>query len=283
MDALPLSWLAAIAQIEQGLARRVVVIGSTDVGKSSFIRAGIDAVTAVGLPLPLIDLDPGQKMVGPPGTAALRAGRVERLVFIGSTSASEVAMIVSAASSLAASAKDGFIVNTAGFVRGLGARLQSMTIAALQPDLIVALGGEEPLKPILDAHSDVAIVRIERAPFARRKSPSERARIRQAAFSAAMEVSEEVVLLSDALSFTPGRPAAFLDVARPVCALATTDGTVASVGILQEVGENTVVWAKPPLSAVTVVQLGKMSAEPTPAGWKLLEQLRPTWQQESPL
>ena len=68
---LPPSWAAAIARIEEGLVRRVLVLGETDVGKSTFIRAAVSAVSQVGAPLPLIDLDPGQKMIGSPGTAAL--------------------------------------------------------------------------------------------------------------------------------------------------------------------------------------------------------------------
>lgn len=273
-------WAAAIARIENGSARRVVVIGTTDAGKSSFIRAALTAAAEVGAPLPLIDLDPGQKMMGPPGTAILGTdGRVDRMVFIGSTSAGEVSRIAGAAKSLARSAAEGFIANTAGFVRGLGAKLQSCTIAALQPDLVVAIGEEELLKPILDAHPTIPVVRLERSPFARRKSPSERAGIRQGAFAAALERAERVTLGTADLSFTPGPPASFRGPARPICVLAAADGEAMSIGILQEVGKDTVVIAETPLSTVAVIGLGKMWARPTPAGWQLLEQLSPAWEQ----
>jgi polynucleotide 5'-kinase involved in rRNA processing len=258
----------------------VVVVGATDVGKSTFIRAAVTAATQAGSPLPLIDLDPGQKMIGPPGTAALGWGaEIEQLVFIGSTSASEVSKIIGAASLLAHASADRFIANTAGFVRGLGARLQSATIAALQPDLIVAIGEQDRLRPILDAHRDIAVALLERPLSASRKSAAQRARLRQAAFAAALEGAEVIMLRTPELSFNPAPPVSFTDAARPICALARADGKVIGIGVLQEVGEEAVVFtACGPRSATAEVQLGKMWASPSPAGWQLLEKLTPSWQ-----
>lgn len=238
------------------------------------------AACQAGIPLPLIDLDPGQKMIGPPGTAALGSGTgVERLVFIGSTSANEVSKIVGAASLLAHASADGFIANTAGFVRGLGARLQSGTIAALRPDLIVAIGQEDRLRPILDAHRDIAVALLERPQSARRKSAAQRARLRQAAFAAALIGAEPMMLRTRDLSFTPAPPVHFTDTARPVCALAEASGEMIGMGVLQEVGEETVVFtARGAGSAVAALQLGKMWACPSAAGWQLLEKLTPSWQ-----
>jgi hypothetical protein len=81
------------------------------------------------------------------------------------------------------------------------------------------------------------------------------------------------------LSFTPASPVSFTDAARPVCALAKADGKVIGIGVLQEVGEDTVVFtACGTRSATAEVQLGKMWASPSPAGWQLLEKLTPSWQ-----
>jgi polynucleotide 5'-hydroxyl-kinase GRC3/NOL9 len=258
----------------------VVVVGETDVGKSTFIRAAMTAASQVGIPLPLIDLDPGQKMIGPPATAALGSDTgVERLVFIGSTSASEVSKIVGAASLLAHASADGFIANTAGFVRGLGARLQSATLAALQPDLIVAIGEEDRLRPILDAHRDIAVSLLERPLLARRKSAAQRARLRQTAFAAALDGAEAMMLRTRDLSFTPAPPVSFTDAARPICALADADRVTIGVGVLQEVGEETVVFtARGAGSTVAELQLGKIWACPSAAGWQLQEKLTPSWQ-----
>jgi hypothetical protein len=114
----------------------VIVLGATDVGKSTFIRASL---VAVANDTRLIDLDPGQKMLGAPGTASLgwldgRGGeRLDRFVFLGSTSATMFSAIASAAAALAERSGP-FIVNTSGFVQGLGARLQAMTMASIAPD-----------------------------------------------------------------------------------------------------------------------------------------------------
>lgn len=277
---LPPSWVAAIARIEEGLARRVVVLGETDVGKSSFIRATMSGVANSGSPLSLIDLDPGQKMIGPPGTVALGSDTdVQRLVFVGSTSAGELSRIIPAASLLAHAAADDFIVNTAGLVRGPGVRLQSATLAAVRPDLIVVIGPQEPLTSILDAHPGIAIIRLERSPLATRKTVSERARRRQAGFAAVLAGAAEVTLARDTVCFMPAPPVMFPEDARPVCALAGADGEVDSLGILQEVGVESVVFAALADCAAAIVQLGKMWARPSRDGWQLLERLSPSWQQ----
>src|SRR4051812_13568510 len=59
------AWAEALARIVSHPWRRVVVIGATDVGKSSFIRMAM-ASAAASAPAALLDCDPGQKMVGPP-------------------------------------------------------------------------------------------------------------------------------------------------------------------------------------------------------------------------
>jgi polynucleotide 5'-kinase involved in rRNA processing len=233
--------------------------------------------------LALIDLDPGQKMIGPPGTAGLAHGCVmTRLVFIGSTSASELSRIAGAAQTLAGSAAEGFIANTAGFVHGLGAKLQTATIHALRPDLIVAIGSQEELAPITGAHPDTPVAWLGRAPFARRKSTSERAATRQAAFASALNGAEALVVPGGKLRFTPMPPAAFHGASRPVCALASAEGEMNSLGILLEAANETVVHAVVSPSSPAVIQLGKMWARPGPAGWQLLEQLSPAWRQTEP-
>src|SRR4051812_44571804 len=103
----------------------LLVLGPMDVGKSSFLRA-----LARRRPgLALLDLDPGQKMIGPPGSASLGSlepePRLERFVFLGSTAVRGFGALLAAARSLAASAEGRPIaVNTSGFVKGPGALLQ---------------------------------------------------------------------------------------------------------------------------------------------------------------
>jgi polynucleotide 5'-hydroxyl-kinase GRC3/NOL9 len=275
----PPDWAAALARIAGREKRRVVVIGATDSGKSSFIRAAMGAAAEAGIPLNLIDLDPGQKMLGPPGTATLGDGHcLRRLIFLGSTSASEIYKIVDAAGALADEAVDGFIANTSGFVRGLGARLQSLTISRLAPDLLVVLGDRAALAPILEAHPHVPTIRLGPAPAARRKSPAERRGTRQAAFDRALEHGERLHLNAGGVSFAPAPPAPFDGPARPVCALLDGRGEAMGVGVLERAeGGGLTMFAKPPPRPVHLLQLGKMWAEPSEDGWRLLERLGPSW------
>jgi hypothetical protein len=246
----------------------VLVLGATDMGKTSFIRAFLDEAGGAAR---LIDLDPGQKMIGPPGTVARgRLDLVERFVFVGTTSASALSAIARSARALAEGSEP-FIVNTSGFVKGIGARLQAMTVGAIEPDLIVELGSE----PIA-AGTQVPIIRLERSPLARRKSPAARAALRQAAFD--RELDGASTLAIDAAALEPGPLAPWDSPARPVCSLADADGNDLALGIIQAAeGETLSVYTRAPIAEVRLVRLGKMWAEPKEGSWRLLERLSPGW------
>ena len=271
-------WAEAILRASE--ARRVVVLGATDMGKTSFIR---EVLAAVRRDMKLIDLDPGQKMIGPPGTVALgllAMARVERFVFVGSTSASGIRAIARAAAELSslASRTSAFIANSSGFVKGLGARLQAATVAALKPDLIVEIAADAEVPSLIPARVPAAsAIRLLRSPLARRKSASVRARLRQEAFEGALEQAR-LELLSPTASFEPGRPASFAGSARPVCALADEIGVDVAYGILTDIsGEGIAVLTAGPVDAARTVRLGRMWAEPRDGSWRLLETLAPSW------
>ncbi len=278
MDALaqvhlPPSWSEAIA--EAGTRRRVLVLGGTDMGKSAFIRTFLESPDEAAR---LIDLDPGQKMLGPPGAATLgTAERLARFIFLGSTSASNIGGIARAAAALAEAAEP-FIVNTAGFVHGLGARLQALTVASVRPDLIVEIG--DPATPPIVAAPNVPLVRLERSPMARTKSPAARAANRQAAFERALGGGSSLRLREahvhpapPALAFAPAKGAL------PVCALADADGRDMCIGVLQAHDEESaVVHAIEPPRPIALIRLGKMWAAPGgKRAWRLLEKLSPAW------
>lgn len=271
---VPDDWLAALGRVDA--SRRILVLGAADVGKSSFIRAAL----ARNRDLRLLDLDPGQKMAGPPGTVALTgpgAIAVERFIFTGSTSASTLRALTTAASTLTGAAGGPVIANTSGFVRGLGARLQSLTIAAIRPDLIVAIEGELELEPILSPLTNIPVVRISPSPLARRKTAAERRRLRQAAFDAALAGAQKLALPGET-AFAPAPPIPLTGPQRPVCALADGSGEDMSVGILEELSpDGTHILAPPPSRGVALIRLGRMWAEPAGQGWKLLERRSPSW------
>ena len=263
---LPQDWTDALAALTA--ARRVLVLGATDMGKSSFIRA---LLASRDEPMRLIDLDPGQKMMGPPCTASCGCrDRLERFIFLGSTSAGSFRQLTQAGTVLAEGAEP-FVVNTGGYVQGPGARLQAMTAAALAPDAIVVIGPAPSLEPLL---ANTPALRLERSHEARRKSPSARAQIRQAAFAEALTGAERASFGPDEVNWEPGPPLPWPTEERPVCALADASGEDMTIGILEQ---ELTVWSRPPPRQVRTIRLGKMWAGPSANGWLLQERLSPAW------
>lgn len=259
----------------------MIVLGATDVGKSTFIRVYLRSADES---VRLIDLDPGQKMVGASGTASLGSldpetgrERLDRFIFLGSTSASMLSAIARAAAALAVEAGT-FIVNTSGFVRGLGARLQAMTVASVQPDLIVEIGGAPEAPPIVAAEG-IETIRLEASPLARRKSPGARAALRQAAFDRALAGASLLALPRLLTQVKPAPPAPFESEARPICSLADEAGADMEIGILEVFDEETLfIRARPPSRPPRLLRLGRMWAKPGGQGaWTLLEKLNPSW------
>ncbi|HEX8669851.1 MAG TPA: Clp1/GlmU family protein [Allosphingosinicella sp.] len=270
---LPQHWEEALGHAAR--ARRVAVIGPADVGKSSFIRA-----LAEHLPgLRVIDLDAGQKMIGAPGTVSL--GRIlpepqlESFVFLGSSGIGSFRILAGAAATLASRAGAApFALNTSGYVEGPGARLQAMALAAIVPDLVVAIAVPPALEPVLAPIADV--IRLGRSPFATRKTAGFKRRVRQQAFEAALAGATELVI--DDPLFQPGPPLPSSAGVRPVCALAGPDGRDLELGILLAAAEaQATVLARRPAADARLIRLGKMRAEPRDGGWRLRERLSPAF------
>jgi polynucleotide 5'-hydroxyl-kinase GRC3/NOL9 len=246
------------------------VLGATDAGKTSFIRALAEARAK----LSLIDLDPGQKMIGPPGTIGIGSlDALERFLFIGSTSASSLSAIWRGAETLARTRRS-FVVNTAGFIKGIGARLQAGTIAAVRPDAIVLIGEGDGLQSVLAAHEGMALIRVQRSAFARRKGMGERRRLRQAAFEEVLRGAERLAVPQ--ACFSPAPPRLFESAARPVCALGDAAGRDFAYGLLLDTDPVTML-VRERVGAAATIRLGKMWAEPVEGGWRLLDTLRPAW------
>lgn len=277
---LPPEWARAMAAAAN---KRVLVLGATDVGKSSFIRAFLKRDGRESL---LIDLDPGQKLIGPTGTASLghlQSPQPDAFIFLGSTSSSNIGAIARAGAALASQAgQASFVVNTSGFVAGLGARLQALTLAAVHPDLVVEIGQDPALPPIAAAHG-VPLIRLTPSPAARRKSPAVRALLRQQALEHAMKGVAHFMLQNAGLVFFPAPPlfdAAPEPGARPVCALADEKGRDMCIGVVEAHETEVVhVHAPPPEAPASILRIGRMWAAPDgQGGWRLLQKLSPAWQ-----
>lgn len=185
---IPPEWAETIRSILLKGEGRIVVLGPRDVGKSSFCRVLLDEAVRAGRAAALVDADLGQKAVGPPAAVTLayadRPGELAGLAFVGTTDPVRgLQRVVEGTRRLVAEARAGLVVvNTGGLVVGAGYRLKAAKLAAVRPDLAVALGTGPELDVLVERNAACPLVRLAPSPLARRKSASRRRRAREEAF-----------------------------------------------------------------------------------------------------
>jgi len=206
-----------------------VVIGHTDVGKTTFCLQLINAAVRVRVPVSLVDADIGQSEVGPPGTIGMAVAEREvdsldqlspkKLYFVGSTSpVGHLLPQVVGVKRLVDEALSHtrlVLVDTTGLVRGLiGRRLKTYKIDLLQPRHLVGIQKQGEVDYLLTAFSKSRGLVIHRLPApaqAARKPQEYRASRRRAMFYRAFHDAEGHILNLDLVVcrntyFTTGKP-----------------------------------------------------------------------------
>ena len=187
LDA-PSDWAAAAGRIAAGGVRRVLLLGARDAGKSTLCRVLLRCAAQGGREVALLDADPAQKLVGPAACSTLGRGGVPALSALAFTGTLDPLRgwrrLVAGTSRLAAEAGPDplLVVNTSGLLAGAGRRLKAAKIAAVRPDLLVALDGGPDLEAVLADHGSIPALRLARSPDARRKGEAERRALRLDAF-----------------------------------------------------------------------------------------------------
>ncbi len=194
------------------LARRVVaaqqlvlVIGSSDAGKSTFCRFLADVAVAEGLKVGFVDADIGQSEIGPPTTIGLkcfappmetpieRDGRADALYFVGAVSPRRNLLeVVTGTRRMVDAARDAecdfIVVDTTGYVHDNAAIvLKQHKIELLQPNHLVCIGRSTELEQITAGYSQqrwLAVHHLLPHPRVRSKSNKARARHRKSRLSA---------------------------------------------------------------------------------------------------
>ncbi len=209
---LPQGWEEAARQVVKEKPRKVLVLGETDTGKSTFIRFLLKTLLGSEVRCSLIDADIGQKDLGPPATVTLgefqflyelRLGKVGAMYFVGSTSPRRhlLPLLVGTKLLLERARGEVAVVNTTGFVRNAGFALKGFKIELLKPELIIALQRQQELEPLLRSYSHVPCLRLSVSARAKPKSFEERRTLRREAFRRYFAPAREMRLSMEEVRF----------------------------------------------------------------------------------
>jgi polynucleotide 5'-hydroxyl-kinase GRC3/NOL9 len=234
----PPDWQLLAEDLVRSDWRRLVVLGATDRGKSTFCRFLAQRFATAGINVTLLDTDPGQKMLGPPAcvtagyfNAAGRSGP-PALYFVGGTDpARRIGGIVAGAARLACAARGRLLINTSGLIGGPGHSLKRLKIDALCPDRIVAIARGPELDALLAPLPPARVHRLKPSPAAHGKSAASRAAARRAALAEALRGARQRRLEAVVVEMLE-RDGLAGDEAH-VCSLADQDGTEHGLGILR--------------------------------------------------
>ena len=190
---IPPAWTLSVENILQHRWRKILVLGATDRGKSTYCNLLAIKILSAGFRVAFVDADVGQKDVGPPATISLAYVKSEKgltdaqiagLYFAGAVSpAGHFLPIVVGTRRLVDMAQaDHVIVDTTGLIHRAGSVLKSFQIDSIRPDAIIAIEKRNELETILNAYSHLNILRLSPSRAARSKSPKERKLLREKSF-----------------------------------------------------------------------------------------------------
>ena len=148
----------------------VLVIGATDVGKSTFCRFLADSAMRQGLKTAFVDTDVGQSRIGPPTTIGMKFldpeslsvqfnGTADQLYFVGDLSPrGHYLEVLTGTRLMVDSARetdaDFIIIDTTGYIHGAPAIiLKQHKIELIRPNHVVCIGRSSELKQITAYYS----------------------------------------------------------------------------------------------------------------------------------
>ncbi len=210
---VPVWWAEALDQLVREGARKILVVGASDRGKSTFCALLCRKLWESGATVAFVDADIGQKDIGPPATISLAFFRGEALThtaahelfFVGATSPMGhfLPMVVGTLKLVhkASECAERVVIDTTGLVKDGGRELKGWQVEALEPDVIVCIERDGELDDLVRAQRHVRVIRLRPSPQAVRKSAMARRRLREQAFAEYFSGAEECELHLDALAF----------------------------------------------------------------------------------
>ncbi|MHB8731767.1 MAG: Clp1/GlmU family protein [bacterium] len=275
----------------------VMMLGATDVGKTTTATRLAGAAVRAGVPAAIVDADTGQSDLGPP--AAVGWGPVRGAVrwmsgvplaglwFVGETAPQRVHRhLVEGTLALTGQARRQgaqiVVVDTTGWIEGAGAVAAKLRkIRRLAPRHLVAIQRDREVEPILaQVPRGTVVHRLRPAAAVRRRAAQERRALREAKFAGYFAGSAPLVLDFD--DITPQRdtfyrerrvpPSRVLAEVPPealrhlLVGLADRRGTIKAMGTVADVDPvlRRIAFVAPPvpLRAVRVVQWGILRVTP---------------------
>ncbi len=198
-STIPKSWRTAAQALSDVKEGKVMIIGGTDVGKSTLCTYLTNDLLMRGLRVRVIDGDIGQADIGPPTTVgsavaldclfSLSDLSPSGMIFVGHTSPSHVETKLTLGIRRLANVEQNIltIINTDGWVLDPEAILYKIRlIAAVQPDLVIGISTDGELQPILSG-SQARSMRIEAARDVLSRSRSDRRELRIAGYKRFLE------------------------------------------------------------------------------------------------
>jgi len=233
------AWASLLNRLAEAHWHRLLVIGAPDRGKSTFCRLLLEKLQAQGSSAYLLDSALAEKLMGPPACLTLGALEGEDFksqahYFIGGLDASKrMAPVLAGAARLANEApRDArLVIDTGNCVHSAGRRLKRLKIDALGPDLVIALGLDAELEPLLATCPQDKVHRLPMHDAAKPRNAMARALERLEAFRTVFKNAASVAL--ENLVIEPWDAEAFegLD-GEFLCGLADAKGTELGLGIL---------------------------------------------------
>jgi len=198
----PEPWREVLALLPNRDWRRVMVIGAPDRGKAQFCLTLLRRLAGKS-PALLLDADIGRNLLPPPASVTLgrldAEGSLAPLAFRfagGVDPVPRLDAIVSACAALAKDVAERLIIKTCGLVNPAGRCLKQQKLAALQPDLVIALA--EPgdrLDPILAMIAPERLICLEALVPAAPLNAMQWAALRLAAFERMLRGATERMLV----------------------------------------------------------------------------------------
>jgi len=284
---IPPAWEQVASLCLKDNLRKILVLGAADRGKSTLCRFLVSRFCQAGSHAILVDSDVGQKDVGPPGAVTRGYLRLpadpyslelDGLYFVGAmTPLRHLLPMVVGTRDVVQSAGDAFVViNTTGFVHGIGYALKSYKIETVHPDLLIAVDPSDETAAITASYPQYRSVRITPSPRVDPKSRPMRREARQRAFAAYFGAGSKIDLDLRKMTFQRdaylvkalrqrGRPPGSLPQRYLLCGLCDGTGRCLGLGTLETLDLQTgVISLVTPVNSqeVKIIQLGDFYVKP---------------------